>query len=76
MADGQFPETFAALSPRFIAQPPHDVITGKAYNYRRTDDGQFVLSSAGWKKEVDAIWIAAMDYTERLRDWTWEYSDR
>ena len=53
LANGQYPETLAILSPKFIAKIPNDVITGDPLKYRRTDDGQFLLYSVGWNGTDD-----------------------
>ncbi len=51
LANGQFPDALDALVPRFISQLSHDAITGEPYKYRLTQDGQFVLYSAGWSEK-------------------------
>jgi hypothetical protein len=48
LANGQFPDTLEALSPKFIAKIPADLINGQPLKYRRTTDGQFLLYSVGW----------------------------
>ena len=48
LAQGQYPETPQALSPRFIEKLPHDLITGRPFIYRRTSSGGYVLYSVGW----------------------------
>ncbi len=73
LATGQFPETLAALTPRFISRAPNDVITGQPYKYRRADDGQFILYSVGWNEKDDGgvPGKALFDPTEG--DWVWDY---
>ena len=76
LANGQFPEKLEALAPRYISQLPHDVISGEPYKYRRTDDGQFVISSVGWS-EINR----AGAYREKYLDvgqnfWVWQYPAR
>ena len=53
LATGQFPETLAALAPRFIDKLPHDIMNGEPLIYRRTDDGQYLLYSIGWNQKND-----------------------
>lgn len=50
LAKGQFPETLDALTPQFIPKIPHGVIDGEPLKYRRTDEGQFILYTAGWNE--------------------------
>src|SRR5258708_39756993 len=52
LAAGQYPETLAALAPRFIDQLPRDAIIGELPKYLRTEDGRFVLHS-GRRNETD-----------------------
>jgi hypothetical protein len=53
LANGQYPETLAVLSPKFIAALPNDVISGEPLKYRRTNEGQFLLYSVGWNGQDD-----------------------
>ncbi len=73
LANGQFPETLAALSPQFIAHPPNDVITGQPYKYRRTDDGQFLLYSVGWDEKDDGGVPGKTLFDLTQGDWVWSY---
>ncbi|MCX6911178.1 MAG: hypothetical protein NTY01_24490 [Verrucomicrobia bacterium] len=78
LASGQFPETLNALTPRFIAAVPHDIISGEPLKYRRTDDGQFVLYSVGWNEKDDGG-VPGMTKDKSPRadqktgDWVWRY---
>ena len=75
LANGQFPGTLDALSPRYLAAIPADVITGQSLKYRRTEDGQFQLYSVGWNGKDDGGEIGmnkegnAPDDTQG--DWVW-----
>jgi hypothetical protein len=77
LANGQYPETLAALSPKFITSVPNDVISGEPLKYRRTNDGQFLLYSVGWNGKDDRGNVAMttngttphMDQTQG--DWVW-----
>ena len=66
----------ARKSRGFIAKLPHDIINGQPLHYRRTDDGQFVLYSAGWNETDDGGTVAltkggAVD--REKGDWVWQY---
>jgi hypothetical protein len=76
LANGQFPETLDALSPRFISQLPHDVITGEPYKYRRTADGQFVLYSVGWNEKDDGGVPGNKLFDDNEGDWVWQYASQ
>ena len=79
LANGQFPDTLQALTPKFIAKLPHDVINGQPLNYHRTDDGQFVLYSVGANEtddggKVELTKSGSIDMTKG--DWVWRYPAR
>ena len=79
LANGQFPETLAALVPRFIDRFPHDLINGQPLKYRRTDDGQFILYSVGWNETDDGGTVGltkkgSPDWHQA--DWVWRYPDK
>lgn len=77
LARGQFPETLAALAPAFIEKLPHDVINGQPLNYRRAEDGQFVLYSVGWNESDDGGRIeltkSGSNVDPDKGDWVWRY---
>lgn len=50
---GAYPETLGELVPDFLDSVPHDVVSGEALRYRRTEDGRFVLYSVGWNAQDD-----------------------
>ncbi len=70
LAHGEYPETLAALSPRFMAEIPHDVIGGKTPRYHRAAGGKFRLYSIGWS-EQDHGGSGAKDEGDWV--WTWDY---
>jgi type II secretory pathway pseudopilin PulG len=74
LANGQFPETLDALTPRFISRAPNDVITGQRYKYRRTDDGQFILYSVGWNEKDDGGVPGETLFDQTQGDWVWSYT--
>lgn len=58
LARGQYPEELNALIPRFVAVLPHDIINGQPLQYRRTDDGRFIIYSIGWNEKDDGGVVA------------------
>jgi len=80
LASGQFPETLAALTPRWLKQVPHDVTTGKPLHYERTADGQFLLYSVGWNESDDsgelAFLASGRGPEKKDGDWVWRYPTR
>jgi len=80
LANGQYPENLGALAPRFLDKLPNDVVSGTPLNYRRSDDGNFVLYSVGWNEKDDggAVGLTkgktpAPDFTQG--DWVWRYAE-
>ena len=75
LAHGAYPDSLEALAPQFIAQVPHDVITGQALKYRRAADGQYVLYSVGWNEKDDGGVVAMNDSGKAMDaengDWVW-----
>jgi len=78
LAEGSFPESLAALTPRFVQKLPHDLITGAPLLYHRTPDGQFILYSVGWNEKDDGGTVvmhptkaSTPDLTQG--DWVWQY---
>lgn len=59
---GRFPEALDALSPKYLANIPQDVFTGKALIYRRESDGGCIAYSVGWNLTDDG------GNTEGLKD--------
>jgi hypothetical protein len=76
LANGQFPEGLEALTPQFVTKPPHDVITGEPYKYRRREDGQFVLYSVGWNEKDDGGLPGRSLFDQEAGDWVWQYPSK
>jgi hypothetical protein len=76
LTNGQFPENLEALTPRFISQLPHDVITGEPYKYRRSANGQFVLYSVGWNEKDDGGIPGKQLFDQSEGDWVWQYTSQ
>jgi len=78
LASGHYPGTLDALTPTFLAQIPHDIISGGPLRYDRTENGSFVLYSVGWN-EVDDGGKVSQTQTGRpdpeQGDWVWRYPD-
>jgi hypothetical protein len=70
LSHGQFPDSLAALQPKFLAVIPHDLIGSLPLKYRRTEAGSFVLYSVGWN-ELDEGGTATSDVEKG--DWVWRY---
>jgi hypothetical protein len=71
LANGKFPVTLQALAPQFIAQLPHDLITGEAYKYSRTGEEHYMLYSVGWNERDDGG-VGKTSSEETGGDWVWE----
>jgi len=78
LANGNWPEALAALTPQFLAAIPGDVIDGQPLRYRQSEDGGYVLYSIGWN-QVDDGGSVAMTKGKNPRvdpiqgDWVWRY---
>ncbi len=86
LGNGQFPETLQALVPRYLDQVPADIMSGQPLQYRRTEDGRFVLYSLGWNQTDDGgrpgsfhvNWRGRHGLFPRVNsgDWVWTYPRR
>jgi hypothetical protein len=76
---GQYPEDLSALVPRFASALPHDIINGQPLNYRRTDNGRFILYSVGWNEKDDGGVVATKGKPPHADneqgDWVWQYPE-
>lgn len=77
LAHGKYPESLAALTPRFIKKFPHDIITGQPLKYRCEADGKFILYSVGWNETDDGGVVVCDKKTgavhQKEGDWVWRY---
>jgi hypothetical protein len=74
LAQGGFPESLAALAPKFIAKVPPDVIGGQPLKYRHGADGSFILYSVGWNEKDDegeAVFKDDGAVDVENGDWVW-----
>ncbi len=82
--NGTFPETLAALSPRYVGKLPTDLNSGEPLKYRRTAEGQFILYSVGSNGIDDGGKPSPRERASEGRlhdfpslhkfDWVWAYS--
>lgn len=68
-AEGEYPETLQALTPRFLQKIPADIIGGQPMKYQRTDDGKFLLYSVGWDEKDDGG--VTSENVNKPKDWVW-----
>jgi hypothetical protein len=79
IANGSYPESLEALTPRFVSQLPTDLLTGQPYEYHRAKDGQFVIRSSGWSETSDEKSSSTLGailknlFREQESDWVWRY---
>lgn len=74
LAQGEYPDSLAALVPRFLDRVPADVIAGEGFRFRRLADGRYLLYSVGWNGADDGGVTAKNDagQTEvEFGDWVW-----
>ena len=77
LAEGRYPETLDALSPRFLERIPRDVINGDPLKYRVNDAGQFILYSVGWNETDDGGTVPLAPSGKAVADlakgdWIWD----
>jgi len=74
LAQGEYPDSLAALVPRFMDRVPADVISGEGLRFRRLADGSYLLYSVGWNGTDDGG-VAAEKAEGQLEleagDWVW-----
>ena len=76
LANGRYPDTLAALLPRFLEKIPPDIINGNPMIYARTGEQNFKLYSVGWNESDDGgITAHTSDGKEDREsgDWVWHY---
>jgi hypothetical protein len=74
LAQGQYPESLAALVPQFADRLPPDVITREPLKYRRESPKAYALYSVGWNLTDDGATVSTnhrgvVDYLNG--DWVW-----
>ena len=77
LSKGHYPDTLDALSPKFLAKIPPDVITGQPLKYHLEADGRFLLYSVGWNERDDGGTVGLtprnQTFDPRKGDWVWRY---
>ena len=73
LARGAFPQALTELTPDFLATLPAEIVSGKPYHYRRTEDGSFVLYSVGLDLRDDGGIINLKKPSKGQADWVWQY---
>lgn len=75
LAHANYPESLNGLAPQFIEKIPHDLINGQPLNYRRAEDGKFILYSVGWDETDDGgEFVLTKNGTvdQKKGDWVWK----
>jgi hypothetical protein len=70
---GHYPENLHDLTPAYLRQVPHDLITGESLKYARTSSA-FTLYSVGWNGKDDHGQIApatSAEHDQERGDWVW-----
>lgn len=75
LAHGSYPETLDALGPAYLPKPLLDPMNAKPFQYRRTDDGWFLLDSGGEDGKDDGGVFRAKAKGPSL-DWPWPLPTR
>ncbi len=81
LKNGKYPETLRELVSDYLSQPPQDVFSSEALQYRREENGQYILYSVGWNEEDDGGVIAIKPGSPDRRDdengdWVWFGGER
>jgi len=75
LAQGEYPASLEALSPRFMEKIPHDIINGEPLHYHRTVNGKFLLYSVGWNGTDDNGVVVLNRFGRMIDlaqgDWVW-----
>jgi hypothetical protein len=70
LAEGDYPQSLDALTPRFLAKPRVDVMTAKPLIYRAEGRG-YVLYSVGWNRTDDGGAPGKVLFDDQNGDWVW-----
>ncbi len=74
LAKGEYPETPQQLTPQFLREIPHDLITGEPLHYSRPNTNKFILYSIGWNQKDDHGVPAPSGISSSRQtsgDWVW-----
>jgi len=70
LADGSYPPSLAALTPRFLPKPRRDVMSREPLMYRPEGKG-YVLYSIGWNRRDDGGTPGKVLFDDERGDWVW-----
>lgn len=73
LANGNYPETLAALVPKFVSRLSNDVVMDRPVIYHRLADGKFQLYSIGWNGKDDGGDPGKKLFDDKNGDWVWSY---
>ena len=74
LKNGSFPTALTELVPEFLSAQPSDPFLPLPLNYRRTEDGSYIVYSVGWNKADDGGAIVLKSSRKRddnAGDWVW-----
>jgi hypothetical protein len=71
IANGSYPQSLDALTPKFLTRPPIDFVSGAPFRYRVDGDG-YVLYSVGWNQQDDGGRPGKTMFDEKDGDWVWQ----
>jgi len=75
LVHGSYPDNVQALVPRYIEHVPQDLFSGQPLQYSRTEEGHYVLSSAGWSEPSGAVRNGTAHWFDPLvlaEGWGWQ----
>ncbi len=73
LARGAYPATLSELTPEFIPSVPSQIVDGKPYHYRLSDDGGFLLYSVGLDGVDHGGELPPIRPIGERLDWIWRY---
>ncbi|HWN96894.1 MAG TPA: hypothetical protein VNT99_17835 [Methylomirabilota bacterium] len=71
LANGSYPPSLDALTPKFLVRAPIDFVSGAPFRYRADGDG-YVLYSVGWNQQDDNGRPGKTMFDEKDGDWVWQ----
>ena len=71
VANGSYPKSLDALTPKFIVRAPIDFVSGAPFRYRVEGDG-YVLYSVGWNQQDDGGRPGKTMFDDKDGDWVWQ----
>lgn len=70
IANGSYPQSLDALTPKFLTRAPIDFMSGTPFRYRVDGDG-YVLYSVGWNQQDDNGRPGKTMFDDKDGDWVW-----